>query len=170
MTRPSAQIILFDPPDPRRLRYLRTGYGSSTGESTSLLDRQDGYGIGSRRNPVVGLDRIIPLVRTRSILQARLNADSIQLNDVRGQQRDLHNMDSRTPSSGQITRKTNESTSRLTNLFAPFALMIRHLVWAASCSFSGMAGISMAISSSASEISSSISFQCGLANIDQSTS
>jgi hypothetical protein len=57
----SAQIILFDPPDPRRLRYLTTGQPVAESKCSNLAG-QDGYGIGSRREPAAGLDTILPLV------------------------------------------------------------------------------------------------------------
>jgi len=59
-------IILFDPPDPRRLRYLTTGVvtGDSTASSAHLAS-QDDFGVGGKRNPAAGLDRILPLVRVQ---------------------------------------------------------------------------------------------------------
>jgi hypothetical protein len=60
-TSQSAQIILFDPPDPRRLRYLTTGHPEN-GNANSTLAAQDGYGLGSRRESAAGLDSVLPLV------------------------------------------------------------------------------------------------------------
>ena len=59
-------IILFDPPEPRRLRYLTTGMvtGDSTAYSAHIAS-QDDYGVGAKRNPAAGLDRILPLVRAQ---------------------------------------------------------------------------------------------------------
>lgn len=56
-------MILFDPPDPVRLRYFTTTTVLSRPSSSSRLERQDDYGIG-RRAKSVRIEQIIPLVRT----------------------------------------------------------------------------------------------------------
>jgi hypothetical protein len=88
--RTSARVVLFDPPDPVRLRYLTTASHVSSSPGSSLLERQDEYGIG-RNVKSVGTEQIIRLVR--GVWRGRLHIlvlSLAQLNRTRATQRSLN--------------------------------------------------------------------------------
>ncbi len=62
----SAQIILYTPPDSKRLRFLALrGPRGSISKAGDELAKQDAYAIGARgASDSMGLDDVLPLVRT----------------------------------------------------------------------------------------------------------
>ena len=71
ISRSHTRVVLFDPPDPVRLRYLTTTTLTSDPDTLSGLARQDEYGIG-RRVQLVRIEQVIPLVRAEHQMLALL--------------------------------------------------------------------------------------------------
>jgi len=88
----SAEIILFDPPDPRRLQYLSSGFEPSVARislSAQELAKQDGYGVGPTETTSTATTGRILTLASHTSLERLTRLNNTQLNATKDEQRAL---------------------------------------------------------------------------------